>query len=137
MFSYVVDVKGSIEQVLHRLEEKIKENKLRLLWKYDIATKLFEQGIRFTRPYYILELSHEDLTKRLLTEHPDSGFLLPAKCMVYQDEERDMVRIGVLRPTALADEVDNEQVKILAQQLEEKLIEMVNQCAKEEEVSLE
>lgn len=63
--------------------------------------------------------------------------MLPAKCMVYQDEERDMVRIGVLRPTALADEVDNEQVKILAQQLEEKLIEMVNQCAKEEEVSLE
>lgn len=81
MFSYVVDVKGSIEQVLHRLEEKIKENKLRLLWKYDIATKLFEQGIRFTRPYYILELSHEDLTKRLLTEHPDSGFF--AACQMH------------------------------------------------------
>ncbi len=137
MFSYVVDVKGSMEQVLNRLEEKIKEHKLRLLWKYDIATKLFEQGIRFSRPYYILELSHEDLTKRLLTEHPDSGFLLPGKCMVYQDEEKGLVRIGVLRPTALADEMDNEQIKVLAQQLEEKLIEMVNQCAEEEKVSLD
>lgn len=137
MFSYAVDVKGSMEQVLNRLEEKIKEHKLRLLWKYDVSTKLFEQGIQFTRPYYILELSHEDLTKRLLTEHPDSGFLLPAKCMVYQDEERDTVRIGVLRPTVLADEVDNEQVKVLAQQLEEKLIEMVNQCAEEEKVTLD
>lgn len=137
MFSYAVEVKGSMEQVLNRLEEKIKEHKLRLLWKYDIATKLFEQGIQFTRPYYILELSHEDLTKRLLTEHPDSGFLLPAKCMVYQDEEKDTVRIGVLRPTALADEVDNERVKVLAQQLEEKLIEMVNQCTEVQKVTLD
>ncbi|MBA4603527.1 DUF302 domain-containing protein [Thermoactinomyces mirandus] len=137
MFSYAVDVKGSMEQVLNRLEKIIEENKLRLLWKYDIATKLFEQGIQFTHPYYILELSHEDLTKRLLTEHPESGFLLPAKCMVYQDEERDVVRIGVLRPTVLAEEVDNEQVKVLAQQLEEKLIEMVNQCTAEEKVSLD
>lgn len=136
MFSYVVDVKGaSMEQVLDRVEKKISEHKLRLLWKYDISTKLFEQGIRFTQPYYILELSHEDLTKQLLTEHPDCGFLLPAKCMVYWDEEKNVVRVGILRPTELAKDVDNQRVKIIAGQLEERLIEMVNQCTKEEKVS--
>lgn len=136
MFSYVVDVKGaSMEQVLKRVEKKIGEHKLRLLWKYDISTKLFEQGIRFTRPYYILELSHADLTKQLLTEHPDCGFLLPAKCTVYWDEEKHVVRVGILRPTELAKEVENERVKMIAEQLEEKLIEMVNQCTEEEKVS--
>jgi uncharacterized protein (DUF302 family) len=136
MYSYAVDVKGATtEQVLKRLEEKIAEHKFRLLWKYDISTKLFEQGIRFNQPYYILELSHADLTKQLLTEHPDCGFLLPAKCMVYWDQEKNTVRVGVLRPSELAKEVESERVKRIAGQLEKRLVEMVNQCTGEEMAS--
>lgn len=48
---------------------------------------------------------------------------------------KNTVRVGVLRLSELAKEVESERVKRIAGQLEKRLVEMVNQCTGEEMAS--
>lgn len=127
MFAYLVELDLKVEQVLQSLEQQLSERKFQLLWKYDVPTKLFEKGIHLEQKYWILEISHPDLTKKMLLTNPISGLFLPCKIAVYSDPSTGKTLVGLLRPTSLVALMEDHTLRDYAQQLEEMLIHVLNE----------
>ncbi|MBA4495320.1 DUF302 domain-containing protein [Paenactinomyces guangxiensis] len=127
MFSEIVKMDKTPEEAIRCLEQKLAERKLQLLWKYEVPTKLFEQGIRFDQNYWILEVSHPELTKKMLLQNRYSGFFLPCKIIVYRDQTSNKTHLGLLRPTSVFPLLEDQGLQNMAQQLEERLISVLNE----------
>lgn len=134
MFSYLVETGHTVEGAVKSVERKLAEQKLQLLWKYDVSTKLFEQGIRLGQNYWILEISHPDLTKKMLVQNQMSGFFLPCKMVVFSDRESGKTQVGILRPTSVFSLLQDPAFRDLASQLEEQLISVLNEIEQQKAV---
>ncbi|SEN47355.1 DUF302 domain-containing protein [Lihuaxuella thermophila] len=134
MFSYLVETGHTVEGAVKSLERKLADMKLQLLWKYDVTTKLFEQGIRLDQDYWILEVSHPDLTKKMLVQNQWSGFFLPCKMVVFSDRETGKTQVGILRPTSAFSHLEDPVLRDLASRLEEQLISVLNEIEQQQVV---
>lgn len=134
MFSYLVETGHTVEEAVKSVERKLAEKKLQLLWKYDVPTKLFEQGIRLDQNCWILEISHPDLTKKMLVQNQLSCFFLPCKMVVFSDRESGKTQVGILRPTSVFSHLKDPALRDLASQLEEQLISVLNEIEQQKAV---
>ncbi|OAS89059.1 MULTISPECIES: DUF302 domain-containing protein [Metabacillus] len=124
MFDYTVATNNSIKEAISSLELSLKEEKFGVLWMFDIKEKLQEKGLEFESDYLVLEVCNPYEAERVLKENLLVGYFLPCKIVVYSDNGK--TKIGMPRPTALINLVNNEEVKKLANDIELRLINCIN-----------
>ncbi len=127
MFDYTVETKKSIDEAITSLEINLKEEKFGVLWMFDIKEKLQEKGLDFDQDYKVLEVCNPHEAQRVLNENLLVGYFLPCKIVVYSD--KGQTKIGMPKPTALINLIDNDELKQLAKDIEDRLINCLNKSA--------
>jgi uncharacterized protein (DUF302 family) len=125
MFHYTVETNKSMEEAVHSLETSLKNEQFGVLWQFDIKAKLQEKGLDFKQPYLVLEVCNPEEAERVLSQNQMAGYFLPCKIVVYEDE--DKTKIGLPRPTALIEMVNDESLKGFAKDIEARLIACMDQ----------
>ncbi|WP_026700758.1 DUF302 domain-containing protein [Salibacterium aidingense] len=120
MFHYTVETNQAIEEAMSSLEESLKEEKFGVLWHFDIKETLQNKGFAFNQPYHVMEVCNPQEAQRVLSENQMVGYFLPCKIVVYDDG--GTTKIGLPRPTALIEMVNDPSIKDFAQDIEVRLI---------------
>lgn len=119
-FDYTVETKNNIQTAISSLEETLREEKFGVLWEFDIKGKLQEKGLEFNQDYKVLEVCNPHEAQRILSKNKMVGYFLPCKIVVYSDQGK--TKIGMPRPTALVSMVNDDKIKELAEDIEQRLI---------------
>lgn len=126
MFHYTVDTEKGIEEAVQAVEDALKNHKFGVLWKLDLTSKLQEKGLDFNQPYRVLEVCNPVEAGRVLSQNSLVGYFLPCKIVVYEVDGK--TKIGLPKPTALMDVLNDAQLQEIAQGVEATLIEAVNEA---------
>lgn len=124
MFDYTVSTEKSSEQAIMSLEEILKNEGFGVLWNFDLTAKLQEKGMEFNTPYTVLEVCNPKEAQRVLSENLLVGYFLPCKIVVYQDQ--GLTKIGMPKPTAMIEMLHNKEIKLLAEDIEKRLISCID-----------
>lgn len=125
MFHYTVQTDKTVETMIHELEQSLKNEQFGVLWHFDIRKKLQEKGLDFDQQYHVLEVCNPKEAERVLSQNKLVGYFLPCKIVVY--EENGMTKIGMPKPSSLIAMVEDDALKSLASDIEERLINCINQ----------
>ncbi|MBM7579590.1 DUF302 domain-containing protein [Jeotgalibacillus terrae] len=120
MFHYTVETKQSVEEAMTTLENNLKEEQFGVLWQFDIKNKLQEKGLDFDQTFHVLEVCNPKEAKNVLEKNLLAGYFLPCKMVVY--DENGTTKIGMPKPTSLIQMVEDEEIKTLAADIEQRLI---------------
>ncbi|MCA1012312.1 DUF302 domain-containing protein [Halobacillus halophilus] len=125
MFHYTVETEKGMEEAVESLEASLKEAQFGVLWNFDIKDKLNEKGLEFEKEFKVLEVCNPKEAQRILNENTLAGYFLPCKMVVYSDG--GSTKIGMPKPTALIQLVEDEQIQRLAEDIEQRLIHCMDQ----------
>lgn len=125
MFNYTVETLKNRDEAVQALEENLKSEKFGVLWNFDLTAKLQEKGTDFDTPFTVLEVCNPEEANKVLSEDLMVGYFLPCKIVIY--EEEGTTKIGMPRPTALTDMVQNDSIKKIAVEIENRLISCIDQ----------
>ncbi|MGN2273892.1 DUF302 domain-containing protein [Priestia megaterium] len=125
MFDYTVKTEKSPEKAIFSLEENLKSEGFGVLWNFDLTAKLQEKGQNFNTPFTVLEVCNPEEAQRVLSENLLVGYFLPCKIVVYKDG--DETKIGMPKPTAMINMIRNEELQVIAKDIEERLINCIDQ----------
>jgi uncharacterized protein (DUF302 family) len=124
MFDYTVQTQKSIDEAIASIEQNLKAEKFGVLWMFDIKEKLNEKGLDFNEEFKVLEVCNPFEAQRVLTENKLAGYFLPCKIVVFNREGE--TNIGMPRPTSLINMLNNDKLKKLAKDIEERLMKCIN-----------
>lgn len=124
MFDYTVETRKSKDEAVKDLEANLKDEKFGVLWNFDLTAKLQEKGTDFDTPYTILEVCNPQEANRVLSEDLLVGYFLPCKIVIF--EEEGTTKIGMPKPSALIEMVNNDSLKEIAVDIEKRLIRCID-----------
>lgn len=119
MFDFTVITNKNIQEAIQSLEENLKSEKFGVLWKFDIKEKLQEKGLEFDKEFQVLEVCNPHEAQRVLAENEMAGYFLPCKIVVYESEGK--TKIGMPKPTALINLLQDDKMKQFAGDIEDRL----------------
>lgn len=128
MFHYTVETIQTVDQVMESLEKSLKEEGFGVLWQFDIKDTLQKKGFDFDPSYHVLEVCNPKEAQRVLSENLLVGYFLPCKIVVYQDGNK--TKIGMPRPTALIQMVEDDSLTDFAAAIENRLITCIDKSIK-------
>jgi uncharacterized protein (DUF302 family) len=123
MFDYTVATDKNVEEAIQSLEDSLKREGFGVLWKFDIKEKLQEKGLEFDKKFKVLEVCNPHEAQRVLNENEMAGYFLPCKIVVYQSNGE--TKMGMPKPTSLISLLNDEKMKQLAKDIEERLISCI------------
>jgi len=124
MFDYTVVTDKNMEEAIQSIEESLSEEKFGVLWKFDIKEKLQEKGLDFQKEFKVLEVCNPQEAFRVLNENEMAGYFLPCKIVVYADSGQ--TKIGMPKPSALINLLNDEKMKQFATEIENRLISCID-----------
>jgi uncharacterized protein (DUF302 family) len=124
MFDYTVITDKTIDDAIHNLEERLKQEKFGVLWMFDIKEKLQEKGLEFSKEFKVLEVCNPLEAQKVLNQNEMAGYFLPCKIVVFEHEGK--TKIGMPKPTALISLLNDEKMKLFAKDIEDRLINVLN-----------
>lgn len=122
-FHYTVETYKSIEESIQFLEASLKQESFGVLWTFNIKEKLEERGFSLEEPFFVLEVCNPQEAERVIKENKLVGYFLPCKIVVYKDN--GTTKIGLPKPTALINMLDNNELKEMAKDIEKRLIHCI------------
>lgn len=123
MFDYTVGTDKNIEEAINSLEESLKKEGFGVLWKFDVKEKLQANGLEFHKEFKVLEVCNPHEAQRILNENEMAGYFLPCKIVVYQSNGK--TKIGMPKPSSLISLLNDEKMKRLAKDIEDRLISCI------------
>lgn len=120
MFHYTVETDKGVQEAIEGLEAILKEEQFGVLWTFDIKDKLNEKGLEFDKEFKVLEVCNPKEAQKVLNENTLAGYFLPCKIVVYN--ENGKTKIGMPKPTALIQMVEDDTIHQLAEDIEKRLI---------------
>jgi uncharacterized protein (DUF302 family) len=91
---------------------------------FDFKEKLQEKGLEFSKEFKVLEVCNPVEAQRIINQNEMAGYFLPCKIVVY--EYGGKTKIGMPRPTALISLLNDENMKLFAKDIEDRLINVLN-----------
>ncbi|WP_121614290.1 DUF302 domain-containing protein [Mesobacillus foraminis] len=122
-FHYTVETYKSLEETMQDLEANLKNESFGVLWTFNIKEKLEEKGFSLEDPFFVLEVCNPREAERVIKENKLVGYFLPCKIVVYKDN--GVTKIGMPKPTALISMLDNNELKEMAKDIENRLIHCI------------
>ncbi|MEJ9152350.1 DUF302 domain-containing protein [Bacillus smithii] len=126
MFHYTIEVQKEMNETIKILEESLKREGFGVSWQFSVTEKLQEKGLDFPIPFVILEVCNPQEAARVLSENLLAGYFLPCKIVVYSENET--TKIGMPKPTMLISMINHEELKNLAEDIENRLISCIVEC---------
>ncbi|SIS40268.1 DUF302 domain-containing protein [Salimicrobium flavidum] len=127
MFHYTVKTDKSLEQAVESLEASLQDAQFGVLWNFDVKETLHGKGLDFDTDYRILEVCNPKEAKNILEKDLLAGYFLPCKMVVYNDQGQ--TKIGMPKPTALMEMLDDKEIKNIAADIEERLKVCIDNAA--------
>lgn len=125
-FHYTVESNKTIDETIMSLESNLKVHSFGILWQMDIPEKLQEKGVlAYTNPYRILEVCNPQEAANVLNHNEMAGYFLPCKIAVYKSNGK--TKIGLPRPSALVNMLNDKELRKIAEGIEETLIQVLEQ----------
>ncbi|TGB02837.1 DUF302 domain-containing protein [Halobacillus salinus] len=124
MFHYTVETDKGLEEAVQSLEASLKEEQFGVLWNFDLKGKLNEKGLDFDQDFRILEVCNPKEAQRVLSQNILAGYFLPCKMVVYDD--KGTTKIGMPKPSALIEMVEDEDIHAIAEDIEKRLMECMD-----------
>lgn len=124
MFHYTVETNKSIEVAIKDLEENLKAEKFGVLWEFDIKETLQNKGFEFEQGFMVLEVCNPKEAQEVLTRNKMVGYFLPCKIVLYEDDGK--TKIGLPKPSALIQMVEDDELKEFATNIEDRLIACID-----------
>ncbi|MDX1260986.1 DUF302 domain-containing protein [Exiguobacterium sp. K1] len=123
MFDYTVTSNYSTKETIERLKEELSQVSFGVLWEFDLAKKFAEKELPFDDLYHILEVCNPKEAHRVLSAERRAGYFLPCKLAIYT--EGGQTKIGMPRPTALIGLVEEDELKQVALDVEQQLVDVI------------
>jgi uncharacterized protein (DUF302 family) len=120
MLHYTKEVSMSVIEAAEKVEAALKEESFGVHWNLDLAGKLEEKGLDFNEEVVILEVCNPHEAKKVLEQSMLVSYFLPCKITVYT--ESGTTKVGMAKPSKLIDVVDNDELKSIAVNIEDRLI---------------
>ncbi|WP_347862055.1 DUF302 domain-containing protein [Salimicrobium sp. PL1-032A] len=127
MFHYTVETGKSIDQAVESLEASLKDAQFGVLWNFDVKETLQGKGLDFDTEFRILEVCNPKEAKGVLDKNLLAGYFLPCKMVVYNDQGQ--TKIGMPNPTSLMELVDDQEIKNIAADIEQRLKKCIDAAA--------
>lgn len=124
MFHYTVESSKKFLDTINSLEEQLKHEQFGVLWELNINEKLEAKGLNLAESYRILEVCNPKEAYRVLSENSLVSYFLPCKIVVYEADGK--VKVGMPKPTALISMVEGDDLKGIAQDIENRLQQCIN-----------
>ncbi|HLV02293.1 MAG TPA: DUF302 domain-containing protein [Acidobacteriota bacterium] len=119
-FTFYKDLPGvSFQQAIERVKSALEKEGFGVLTEIDVQATLKKKlGIDF-KTYVILGACNPQLAHKVLSTNDGVGLLLP--CNVVVAEKPGGSEVGILRPDAMFQLVDDPQVRPIAEEAQERL----------------
>ena len=128
MIVYQVESPHSLGEVARNFEAAAQRHKFGVLARHDLKAKLKEKGVDFERDCLIYEICNPHQAKKVLEANPVISTALPCRVSIYS--QNSGVTLAMIRPTALLDMFDTQQLKIVALEVEDVIVRIMNEAAK-------
>ncbi|MGG2895216.1 DUF302 domain-containing protein [Enterococcus lactis] len=113
----------SKRQQKHSLRNS-KEREFGVLYQVNFKEKIKSKGLDFPTNFEVLEVCNPKQAKEVLEKRIEVGYFLPCKVVVYEKEAD--VYIGLLKPTVLIDFIKDDNLTMIAREVESTLKEVVD-----------
>ena len=124
---YIVETHKAFAQAADDLDAAVKRNGFGVLHIHDLGNTLRSKGMPFTEQCRIFEVCNPGQAAKVLSTDMRLNMALPCRISVFT--ENGATRIGVIKPAAmLASLSDEPALAEIAQQVEEKIIQMVEEA---------
>jgi uncharacterized protein (DUF302 family) len=127
MFHYTAETTASIQDAIAALETSLKEEQFGVLWRFNLREKLKEKGFDFERDYVVLEVCNPAEASRVVSGNVLAGYFLPCKIVVYEADGK--TKIGMPKPTAFMNMLEDDALKSIAADVEVRLIGCIDRVA--------
>ena len=118
-YGFTKELNVPFEKVVETVIQELKNEGFGVLTKIDVKEKFKEKlGIDFTK-YVILGACNPANAHEAILAEENIGLMLPCNVIVYEKEKG--VVVSIVKPTVAMEMIDNEGLKQLAIQVEQKL----------------
>ncbi len=121
---YVREARGSVDEVVKKLEEAAAANKFGVLTVHNLKQKLNAKGVDFGPECRIVEVCNPKTAKRVLEADMSISNALPCRISIYQEDGK--VKISTLRPTAVLGLFGRPELEPVAKKVEQAMIRMID-----------
>ena len=121
MFHYTANSPKNLEATIKSVVENLKEEAFSVQWEFNINEKLAAKGLELDGQYRVLEVCNPKEAQRVLSANPLVSYFLPCKIVVYKEKD-GQVKVGMPKPTALINLVEDKGLKNMADDIEKRLI---------------
>lgn len=128
MMLYRVESKKSIIDVARDLEAAVQKHKFGVLAVHDLKAKLKEKGVDLNQDCLIYEVCNPLQAKKVLDADPEISTALPCRISIYR--KGSAITLATIRPTALLEMFPTPELKIVAQEVEEVILRIMDEAAR-------
>src|SRR5450631_3371831 len=124
---YMVESEKSFEQATTDLDAAVKRNGFGVLHVHDIGATLRGKGIEFANQCRVFEVCNPIQAAKVMATDLRLNMALPCRISVYT--EGGKTRIGMIKPSDVLSALSQDPaLKLIAQEVEEKTIRMVDEA---------
>lgn len=124
MYGYKKSLNISYEGAIKRTKEELKKEDFGVLTEIDVKETLKKKlNVDFNK-YVILGACNPPFAHKSLQAELDIGLMLPCNVIVYEKENK--VFVSAILPTAAMSIIENDTLREIAEQVEEKLKRVVD-----------
>ncbi len=124
MYGYKKQCDGTFEDILEKTREELQKEGFGVLTEIDVKVTLKKKLDVEYDDYIILGACNPPFAHQALQAEKDIGLLLPCNVIVYEQEGQTFV--SAILPTVAMSMVDNENLRHIAEQVEEKLKKIID-----------
>lgn len=118
-YGFTKEVDVSVEEAIDTVCDELKKEGFGILTRIDAHEKFKEKlGIDFKK-YVILGGCNPALAHKAILAEENIGLMLPCNVVVYEKDGKTV--ISVMKPTMAMEMIDNDELKQIAETVEEKL----------------
>jgi len=121
---YVKEAKGSVDEVVARIEAAAEANQFGVLGIHDLKQLMVSKGVDFGPECRVLEVCNPGQAKKVLQADLSISNALPCRISVYQEGGR--VRVSTIKPTFLLKLFDRPALEPVAQEVEATMLRIID-----------
>ncbi len=121
---YEKEAKGTIDEVVAKIEEAAAANQFGVLGIHDLKQKMNAKGVDFGPECRVLEICNPGKAKTVLEADISISNALPCRISVYEKE--GMVKVSTLKPTQLLGLFGRPELEPVAKEVEEALFRIID-----------
>jgi uncharacterized protein (DUF302 family) len=117
----------SVSETAAALQVAVQANHFGVMQVHNLKETMNKKGVEFARECLIFEVCQPQQAKKVLDENMSVSTALPCRISIY--EEGGKTILATLKPTALLALFNTPQLKVVAQEVEDTIVKIMNEAA--------